>query len=159
MRDKVNKAKNIIKNNIYLTLGTVNKDEGGWVTPLFYAYDEKYDFYWISPKDSVHVKNNERNKNSTIVIFDSHAPKWTGVAVWVKVVVEELNNPQDIKKGLKYIFSRLKEPVWLSEKVTGKATYRVYKAVPNKFWITDDVEINGETVDSRREIDIKQFTK
>ena len=151
--DKVEEAKGVIKNNIYLTLGTVNEDLSGWVTPLFFACDDDYNFFWISPKDSLHSKNNLRNKNSTIVIFDSRAPKWTGKGVWVRVSVEEIMNPADIRIGLKYIFDRLEEPVWSLEKVRGKASYRVYKATPEKFWITSDKKVNGETVDARAEID------
>jgi len=155
--NKLVEAKNIIKNNIYLTLGTVNKEGDGWVTPLFFAYDKKYNFYWISPKGSVHAKNSSRNPNSTIVIYDSQTPKWTGIAVWVRVTVEKLKIKTEIQDGLKCIFDRLKEPVWPLEKVTGKAIYRAYRAIPNKFWITDDVKINGETVDARTEINLNEL--
>ena len=47
-------AKDIIKNNIYLTLGTA--DANPWVAPLFYCVNENYNFYFISQLDSLHTK-------------------------------------------------------------------------------------------------------
>lgn len=71
------KAKQIIKESLYFVLGTVGQDNKPWVTPLFYCFDEELNFYWISPKDSLHSKNIEENGEVSLVIFNSQAPIWT----------------------------------------------------------------------------------
>jgi nitroimidazol reductase NimA-like FMN-containing flavoprotein (pyridoxamine 5'-phosphate oxidase superfamily) len=69
-------AKAIIKNNIYLTLATATKDGKPWISPLFFAYDNDFNLYWVSSKNSLHSKLIRSNPRVAIVIFDSslHTP-------------------------------------------------------------------------------------
>jgi uncharacterized protein YhbP (UPF0306 family) len=73
-------AKDIIKNNIYLSLATsVGKDV--WIAPLFYCADDEYNFYYISQMESVHTKHALKNPNVAFAIFDSHLPEGEGNGV------------------------------------------------------------------------------
>ena len=69
---RINLAKKIINNNIYLTLGTAD-NKIPWTAPLFYAVNNKYEFYFISKKDSLHIKHISNNPKVSFSIFDSHA--------------------------------------------------------------------------------------
>ena len=72
-------AKDIIKNNIYLTLGTSDGDP--WIAPLFYCVSENYNFYFISQLDSLHTKQMLKNQKVAFSIFDSHAEEGKGQGV------------------------------------------------------------------------------
>jgi len=102
-------ARNIIKENIYL---------------MFFAYDDSYNFYWVSPQNCRHSDNIRKNHQISWIIFDTHAPKWTGMAVYLEGSAAELTDPEDIALGLKLIWTRLEEPVpsvsdYLGNQLTG----------------------------------------
>lgn len=106
------RAKSIINENLYLTLGT---STGGkpWVTPLFFAFDSQYNIYWASPHDSRHSQNIRENPNVSLVCFDSHAPKWQGEGVYMQGQCTELTDLAEIASGLELIYKRLEEEVLL----------------------------------------------
>lgn len=64
------KAKYIIKSNNYLSLSTCNNNIP-WIAPVAYIYDEEYNFYFVSPIESLHSKYIENNKEVAVSIFDS----------------------------------------------------------------------------------------
>ena len=65
------KAKAIIHENKYMVLATSDKENKPWASPVFFAHDEKYNFYFISSMNSRHAKNISANPNVGIAIFDS----------------------------------------------------------------------------------------
>lgn len=133
MVDLVQLAKDIIKNNKYLTLGTSAK-ESPWVAPLYYCVDENYNFYFVSQLTSLHTKHVLENPKVAFAIFDSHAEEGKGTGVQgdgeVHVVKDEdLSNEID-----KYhtTFIEIKP-----ELLTGDSPYRLFKLVPDHFYVTD----------------------
>jgi len=148
-------AKKILKSEIYTTVSSAGEDNVPWVTPLYFAVNDNYVFYWVSPKDSWHAKNIKHNSKLSWVCFDSHAPKWTGMGVYFTGKCEELTEEAEIKLGLTLIFNRLEEKVPEAEEYLGNNTYRVYKAVSDRVWITNDKTVDGKTVDGRSEIELK----
>jgi len=130
-------ARNIIKENIYL---------------MFFAYDDSYNFYWVSPQNCRHSDNIRKNHQISWIIFDTHAPKWTGMAVYLEGSAAELTDPEDIALGLKLIWTRLEEPVPSVSDYLGNQPYRVYKAIVDHAWINLDKTENGKTIDARAEI-------
>ena len=153
----IDSAKKIIERNAYLTLGTTCEDGTPWISPLYYAYDNRLNFFWVSPKNADHSKNIRRNQVVSMVLFDSHAQKWTGVGLYFTAGCQELNNPNEVMVGLRLEFDRLRDPLPSAEEFLGDSEYRVYKATPSKIWITQDKETNGKTVDSRAEIDSQKL--
>lgn len=155
MKNLIQQAKNILEDNIYLTLGTSGANQAPWVTPLFYSHDEALHFYWVSPKSSVHSVNILTNSRISLVVFNSQASKWTGIGVYMSGTVRELSKIQEIEYGLKLIFTRLQEQIPPAEDFSGKSEYRVYQASIEKVWITDDiVDDNGKTVDHRTQLQV-----
>ena len=74
-------ARDIIEQNQYMTLGTTSPDGKPWVSPVVYAFDKNYNFYWISLPNSKHSQNITANKNISLAIFDSHQNWGEGVGL------------------------------------------------------------------------------
>lgn len=152
-------AKKIIADNIYLTLATSSKKGKPWISPLFFAYDEKYNLYWVSNKNSLHSKLVRQNPKVAITIFDSHAPEGLGDGVYFEASAKELENIRDIEIAITALNKRVtKEEFSIKniEQITKKGIWRVYKATPTKIWkLTEGEFINGQNVD--RKVEIKLF--
>lgn len=133
MTDLGQLARGIIKNNIYLTLGTTD-GETPWVAPLFYCVDEDYNFYFISQLESLHSKYVAINPKVAFAIFDSHAKegKGTGVQGSGEVhIVKDEDLPKEIN-NYHTTFIEVKP-----EMLTGNAPYRLFKLIPNKLFVLD----------------------
>lgn len=148
------KAKSIIAKIIYITIATVSKDGKPWNSPVYSAYDEKFNFFWASWKENEHSKNVRNNGDVFLVIYDSTAAEGTGEGVYVKAKAQELNDPKEIEYALKYLYGRKNKTSRKSDEFLGDYPRRVYKAAPEKFWINTDGEINGNYVDKRVEVDL-----
>lgn len=158
--DKYKKqAKEIIASNIYMTIATVSQDGKPWISPVFFAYDDEYNLYWVSDKNSHHSKLICESKRVAIVIFDSSAPEGEGDGVYFEAEAFELNDVVESKKAMVVLGARVKQDEFRSKKigeVTGDGVWRIYKAVPHKISkLTEGEYINGQYVDRRIEIDLK----
>lgn len=156
--DNVQKAKKIIEENIYMTVATASSNGEPWISPVFFAYDENYNLFWVSNKNSRHSTLLGENPKAMIVIFNSQATEKEGDGVYFEVDVEELDDIDEIEK-VKEIFDKRANQdefkVKSSDRVTGDAPWRIYKAVPYKVSkLTEGENINGQYVDKRVEIDL-----
>ena len=125
-------AKDIIKSNIYLTLGTA--DSNPWVAPLFYCVTANYNFYFISQLDSLHTKHMIKNPRVAFAIFDSHVEegKGTGVqAIGDIHMIDETELKTEIN-NYHTTFIEIKP-----EFLKGDAPYRLFKLTPSEIWVTD----------------------
>lgn len=149
-------AKEIIANNIYMTIATASLDGKPWISPVFFAYDERYNLFWVSDKNSRHSTTIRNNPQVAIVIFDSKAPEGTADAVYIEAEVEELSDDNALKSAIKTYAARgtIKECIPKStNEVTKDAIWRIYKAVPKKISKLGGHEyINGQYSDRRIEI-------
>lgn len=64
-------TKEILKNNKFLSLATVDNEGNVWSTPLSYYADANYNFYFTSELDSKHIINIMDNPKVSFTIFDS----------------------------------------------------------------------------------------
>lgn len=150
--DNIEKAKAIIAKIIYITIATVSKDGKPWNTPVYSAYDEKFNFFWASWKENEHSKNIHDNDDVFLVIYDSTVPEGTGEGVYVKAKAYELNDPKEIEHAMKYLYGRKNKTPRKIGEFLGDYPRRIYKAVPEKFWLNTDGEVSGNYVDKRIEI-------
>lgn len=149
------KAKKIIAKIKYITIATASKDGMPWNSPVYSAFDEEYNFFWASDQNGQHSKNIAENNNVFLVIYDSTVPEGTGVGVYIQAKAYTLEDPQEIKHGLKYLDGRVnkkKDPTTRIAEFQKDKPRRVYKAIPEKIWINVDSEIDGHFVDKRVEI-------
>ena len=146
------RAKALIAKIPYIVVATIFKDGMPWNAPVFTAYDEKYNFYWGTYRDSQKSRNIRHNKNVFLVIYDSNDPPGEGFGVYIKAVAEELSDLKEIEFAHKLLWNRHVVPYWKLEQVQGDAPIRLYKAVPEKAWVNGEGRENGHYIDTRIEI-------
>lgn len=153
----IQQAKDIIEKNLYITLATVGKDDIPWSSPVYAAYDEEYNFYWASVKNSKHSLNIKENNLISFVIFDSSILWGKGKGVYFQAKAYELTDEKDILRAFKYRYGRINQPENPIEEFINKAPRRIYKAVPEKVWVSIDAEEDGYFVDKRTEISLGEL--
>ncbi len=126
-------AKETIKNNIYLTLATCGGGNS-WIAPLFYAVDDKYNFYFISQLDSLHTVHVLKNSRVAFAIFDSHQPEGTGNGVQGAGDVFLLKD-EELDEAFKWYHTTFVE--MKKESFTGSTPYRFFKLIPQNFYVLD----------------------
>lgn len=153
----IKKAKEIISKILYITIATVTEDGKPWNSPVYSAYDEHYNFYWVSWKDNQHSKNIAENEDVFLVIYDSRVPEGTGEGVYVQAKAHELIDQQEIEKALSLLYARKNQDPKKrkAEEFLGDYPRRVYKAIPEKVWINASKRINGNYIDKRVEINLR----
>ena len=145
------KAKKIIQDNLYITIATASNNGEPWVSPLYCAFDNKYNFYWISPHKTKHQQFVKENNRVAFVLFDSSMPEGTGEGVYGIGKVYELTG-KELELGIKYIYSRMNKKPKNSKDYLVSSQLRVYKLEPEKFWMNDGDIIDGLWVDKRVEV-------
>jgi hypothetical protein len=148
------RAKEIIEQVLYITIGSVSKDGQPWNAPVFSAYDQDYNFYWGSNADSQHSRNVRDTGRVFLVIYDSTAPAGHGEGVYVQAAARELSDPGEINEAHSLLQARRDSPYWKLEQVQGEAPVRLYKATREKAWTNDGTKINGTYVDVRSEVQL-----
>jgi len=159
MENLLAKSKEIIEKIEYLNPATITPEGLPWNSPVYCSFDEELNFYWLSWKENQHSKNVRNNPNVFATIYDSTVPASTGFGVYFQGKAHELSNPVEIIKGLKCHYSRSKHK--MRDIVMFLTTYprRVYKFVPEKVWINGSGEIEGNYIDNRTELDLKELRK
>ena len=146
-----------------MTISTASTDGKPWISPVFFVYDKNYNLYWYSNKKARHSKLIEENPQAAIVIFDSSAPEGKGDGVYFEANVTELRNETDIKEAMKLFNKRITEDEFKINKVgevTKDGVWRIYKAVPYEVSkLTEGEFIDGQYVDKRVELDLKELQK
>jgi len=150
-------AREIIKSNIHMTIATANKKGKPWISPVYFAYDSKFNLYWGSSKNSLHSKLIRKNNAIAVVIFDSKAPEGTGNGVYMIGKASEALH-KEIPYAMKLLFNRTGKSSKYYKKMkpedyTGNSPVRLYKFVPSRFWVLgNSVKVRGKLVDIRIEV-------
>lgn len=151
-------AREIIESNQYMTVGTVDSDGGPWVSPVVYAYDGEWNFYFVSIPDSKHCINIKRNNKMALAIFDSRQLFGEGVGLQIEGMASELNLrevPQavEIYFQRKYPYGKFHYPFNVALKnFLEKKLYHFYKVTPTKVWMNDP----REKIDIRTEVYLEE---
>ena len=141
--DLVAHARSLLGNNRYLTLGTINDDGRPWTTPVYFAAGGERDFYWVSDTEAQHSRNLAERPDVSIVVFDSSVEPFHGRAVYAAATARELSG-EDLDRGLQ-IYPGSSERggvVFTRDRVTGPASYRLYRATASEhFLLRDDRDV------------------
>jgi nitroimidazol reductase NimA-like FMN-containing flavoprotein (pyridoxamine 5'-phosphate oxidase superfamily) len=133
-------ARAIIEENLYLVLGTADRDGRPWVTPVYYAPASPREFLWVSRPDATHSRNLEARKDVSIVIFDSSVPISTGQGVYMSGTAEELSG-EAAEEALE-VFSRRSLAhggrEWTTADVQAPAPLRLYRAAATEQFVLDE---------------------
>jgi hypothetical protein len=82
-------GREIIDANLYMVLGTADRDGRPWVTPVYFAPVSYREFLWVSVPGAQHSLNLEHRAELSIVIFDSTVPINSGRAVYMAATAAE----------------------------------------------------------------------
>jgi nitroimidazol reductase NimA-like FMN-containing flavoprotein (pyridoxamine 5'-phosphate oxidase superfamily) len=156
MDQLIEKTKNEINNQLYLTLATTDEFQQPWAAPVYFAYDEQYNCYWVSEAISQHSLNIKLNNKVMATIFNSMVPHGQGFGIYLQGSAIELNQSDEITHAIELLSGRIqssnKPPV---DKFLTPFPRRIYKLSPLKFWINTIIEEQGIKMDRR--IDVTNY--
>ena len=141
-RQWAKKAKKELAANPFMALAT-SKNNRPWNSPVYYAYDDKYNFYWNSYQGAQHSKNIAANKNVFVVVYNRIED---GFGVYMTGTAKKLTGKKDTKKAMALLFKRKGKNYTDPEGFIASP----YRFTPKKFWINDETYIKGD-----KKIDIK----
>lgn len=136
-------AREIIEKNEYLALATTDENNNAWVSPICYAFDKDYNFYFASIPSSKHCVNFSRNNKVSFAIYDSTQNWGEGVGLQIEGTVEKvkllkLPKVTAIYFGRKYPYRKITNIFAESfRKLIKNKIYSFYKIIPTKFWMND----------------------
>lgn len=157
-------TKDIIKNNKFLSLATVDNDGKVWSTLLSYSVDDNYNFYFTSELDSKHVINIIDNPEVSFTIFDSTRRVSDIDGLQVTGIVGQVD-PNELEKVVKnYYLTVFKDPeerkeweapyTYLLE--NNKPVYRFFQIKPTEIYKRDTENLDA---DRRVKIDLEELKK
>ncbi len=146
------KAKQVIGDNIYINIATVTPDGKPWNTAVYGAYDEQYHFYWMSWIENQHSHNIRHSPNVFITIYNSTVSESSREGVYIQAQAYELTDPAEIDHALKYYYARKNKTPRPAQDFIGDSPRRMYKAVPEKVWLNEGSNIDGQYIDKRVEV-------
>lgn len=150
-------ASELILKSDYLSLSTTD-GEKPWTTPLYYAVDDHFNFYFVSRKDTQHSVNINKNKYVSFCIFNSEDRSFTAQGLQASGVCTEVG-PEDAVRALVCLYKKkhpsvkdIKSIKLDIKSVTGMVNNRIYKIVLDSVFVLDS---NNPDMDTRVEVDIK----
>lgn len=151
------RAREIIEKILYITIATSDKGGKPWNSPVYSAYDENYNFYWNSWKENQHSRNIAENNNVFLVIYDSTLPEGSGahIGVYIQAKAYMFTKEKEIERARMILMKRKGKPsskLLSAREFMGNYPRRVYKAVPERVWMNDVGDVNGNYVDKRVEV-------
>ena len=154
-------ARTIIDANLYLTVGTADRDGRPWVTPVYYATADYTDFYWVSAADAEHSRNIAVRPDVGIVIFDSSVRPYEGRAVYLTAVATELAGGELVRCLGFYPGPPERGATSIAlEDVTAPSPYRLYRATASEHHVLcpraprEPCSLHGIAVDHRARVTV-----
>ncbi|HEX6555943.1 MAG TPA: pyridoxamine 5'-phosphate oxidase family protein [Ktedonobacteraceae bacterium] len=147
-------AQAILAQLVYNTLSTATTNGVPWNAPVYAAFDETYTFFWVSAKYARHSQNIRANPRMAIVVYDSTVLPGTGKGVYSEAKAYELTDEQECRAALACLRRRGWEHPPSVDMVVGATLRGVYKAVPEKIWISNEDE---HGLDGRVEVDVLEM--
>lgn len=157
------KAKRIIERNIYMVISSASRAGVPWITPVFFAPDERGDLYWVSYRGAKHSHLIRRNPRVAIVIFDSTAPEGTATAAYFEARAIELSHERDIRRGMAALGKRVtidKYRVKSPADVMGAKSWRMYRATPRAAYVLGTgTIIGGQHADRKASVRLERLRR
>jgi uncharacterized protein YhbP (UPF0306 family) len=146
-------AKKLLKDNKYIVLATCDNDATPWANPVFYVYDDKYNFYFLSAIDSRHAKNIVENPKIGASIFNSQQRLGSSEGIQMEGTCAVVR-----RNELERVIKLYSDSLFPTSKIKGAerydpkdydepAEFRFFKLTPTKVYITgidrrDEVDLN-----------------
>lgn len=144
-----------------MVIATVNDSGEPHISPVFFAYDNNFNLYWVSSKKAVHSKSIRINNQVDIVVFGKLSDGKND-GVYFNAEAYELTNESEISEAIKLLNKKPqsdKFKIKSHDNVVGKASWRIYKAVPHEISKREDAidEQSGQAITVRKVVDISKL--
>jgi nitroimidazol reductase NimA-like FMN-containing flavoprotein (pyridoxamine 5'-phosphate oxidase superfamily) len=149
------RAQRLIEETKHMTLATADRSGNPWVSPVFFVPDDAYDLYWVSAKSARHSQNVRDNPSVAIVVYETE-PQVD--AVYIAARAEELNDSEEVRRGMEVVARRKQPPQWEIDgvgDVTGAGPWRIYCAVVDSIEVRRPGEEGGKAVVVREPADFR----
>lgn len=135
----------------HVPIATVNADGSPHNSPVFIAFDENLNGFWVSSPESLHSKNISRTHQAFLTIFDSREGHG---GIFIKAEAAELTDENEVRRGYE-ILRAPKEKFYGQmggfELYFSKSPQRIYQAKPLQIWLnTSDRDETGIIIRDRR---------
>ena len=155
-------AREIIHENKFLCLSTVNQQGEVWSTPLSYSIDTEYNFYITTAIDSVHIDNIRTNPKVAFSIYDSTRRVSDIDGVQIKGLMGEVEHdklPEIVKQYYLQVFPDPEERTeweaeWQHFTEDVAPVYRFFQIIPLEIYKRDT---STDEVDRRVKIELKDL--
>jgi nitroimidazol reductase NimA-like FMN-containing flavoprotein (pyridoxamine 5'-phosphate oxidase superfamily) len=151
--DLADEARRIIDATRYMALGTADETGHPWVSPVWFATDDRRHFHWVSGHETRHSCNLETRQEIAIVIYDPSVAVGNAGAVYISGTAKELTGAE-LGEGIE-IFGRLSRTNagrdWTLADVQPPAPHRLYRATADEYSVVvrDEDSEGGRGVDHR----------
>lgn len=145
-----NKVHEILQQNMYCVVSSVQDDGTPWASPVFFGFDTDNKIYWRSWVDSNHSRNLRARPKAFVCVFDSRQPWGKGEGLYLQGTVRQIEGKAEAEYALTIIDSRSPQPKQVQEFLAPNPR-RIYEFTPKKAWINSDSSINGQFIDTRKE--------
>ena len=123
-----------IQSTDYCCIATVD-EEGVWSNPVYFAWDERFNLYFISQMHSRHMQNLQKNPRIAVSIYKTEQK---GDVVGIQLegtvkVISESDGKKEIQHAYNVYYGRaghgpdvqqyINNPTWLYVKITPKQIY------------------------------------
>jgi len=129
-------ARDILRVNRYLTLGTADAEGRPWTTPVYFSPAGLREFFWVSLVDAAHSRHLAARPQMSLVVFDSTVPAYSGRAVYAAGSAGELAG-RELDRGLQIYPGSAERgggPLTVAD-VTAPSPYRLYRATAAELWV------------------------
>jgi hypothetical protein len=129
-------AEEIVAENSYLILSTVDDQGRPWTTPVFFAAQQLGEFFWISDIDARHTRNLLVRPQVSLVIFDSTVTPGEGRALYAVGTAAEVP-ADDLEPALRVYPGPARRGVrsFHANELSEPASWRLYRAVATGTWV------------------------
>jgi len=142
----------IIKKIKYINIASITPEGMPWNSPVYTAFDNELNFYWMSWKNNQHSINIRNNQAIFVTLYDSSVPEGTGVGLYFKGQAYELSDPKEVIVGMTVYYKRINHKIKAVSEFLKNFPRRIYKFIPEKCWINSADDIKGNFIDIRKEL-------
>lgn len=111
-----------------------------WNCTLYYAYDDDFNFYWISKKNTRHSREIMKNPNiAGVIAYDQQPPQRAVRGLQFEGKAKLLTGKKEEKASKFYIKQMNREKTLLEDIRSGKNPHKFYGIKPSKFVLFDRI--------------------
>lgn len=153
-KDLVAAARNIIKTIPYITIASVSETGEPWNTPVFTAYDDRYNFFFSTDIESHKARNIRANSKVFLVIYDSTAKPGSGIGVYIEGKARLLTDEAEKQAAYNALVNRRKPIAFHEFEDYLDGPYGLYVVEPLHIYMNTNSQRIGQRVDKKVEISL-----